>query len=215
MLKIYGSDLSAPANKVRFAANALGLKYEYQKVDLRSGENRKPEFLTLHPAGKIPVIDDDGFVLFESNAIIRYLADKHNSPLYPKPLTQRAAVDQWIDFGSMHVGAALSKVLYNRIFAPLRGIPVDENSLKEGLGFLERFLPVVEQQLRKTKHLAADELTLADLNLLALLDPAEVTAIDLSAYPKLSGWRTGLKAQDFYTKCHKEYGESLRKKQHP
>jgi len=215
MLKIYGSDLSAPANKVRFAANALGLKYEYQKVDLRSGENRKPEFLKLHPAGKIPVIDDDGFVLFESNAIIRYLTDKHNSPLYPKPLTQRAAVDQWIDFGSIHVGAALSKVLYNRIFAPLRGIPVDENSLKEGLGFLDRFLPVVEEQLRKTKYLAADELTLADINLLALLDPAEVAAIDLSAYPKLVEWRTGLKNRDFYTKCHKEYGESLRKKSHP
>lgn len=212
MLKVYGSDLSAPSNKVRFAAHAIGLKFDYVKVDLRAGENRKPEFLKLHPAGKIPVIDDDGFILFESNAIIRYLADKNKSPLYPTALHPRALVDQWIDFGSMHVGAALSKVLYNRIFAPLRGIPVDENSLKEGQDFLKRFLPVIEGQLTKTKYLAADEVTLADINLLALLDPAEVAGIDLAPYPKLIAWRTALKNKDFYTQCHQEYGESLKKK---
>ncbi len=209
MLKIYGSDLSAPAIKVRFAANALGLKYEYLKVDLRAGENRKSEFLKLHPAGKVPVIDDDGFILFESNTIIRYLADKNNSALYPKGLIQRALVDQWIDFGSMHVGGALSKVVYNRVFAPLRNIPVDENSLKEGLQFLDRFLPVVEQQFRKIQYLAADRMTLADINLLALLDPAEVAGIDLSKYPNLTKWRTALKNESFYTQCHREYGESL------
>src|SRR3989338_8931270 len=140
MLKIYGSDLSSPANKVRFVANHLGIKYEYIKVNLRAGEHLKPEFLKVNPVGKVPAIDDGGFCLFESSAIIRYLADKNNSAVYPKELKARAVVDEWMDFGSMHVGAALSKVTYNRLFAPMRGTPVDENSIKEGLGFLERFL---------------------------------------------------------------------------
>ncbi len=211
MLKIYGSDLSAPANKVRFTANALGLAYEYVRVNLRAGEHRIPAYKQVHPANKVPAIDDDGFRLFESNAIIRYLADKQGSPLYPQDLKQRALVEQWMDFGSMHVGAALSKVVFNRIFAPIRGVPIDENSLKEGLGFLDRFLPVVDEQLAKTKFLAGDGMTLADINLLALLDPAEAAQIDLKPYKHLYAWRENLRQQSFYTQCHKEYGELLKR----
>ena len=209
MLKIYGSDLSAPANKIRFTANALGLKFEYIKIDLRAGEQQKPEFLKLHPAGKIPVIDDDGFVLFESNAIIRYLAEKINSSLYPKELKTRAVVDQWIEFGSHHAGLAMSKILYNRVFAPLRGLPVDEQSLQDGPKLLDRFLPVIDAQLSKDKFLTGIQYSLADINLLAILDPAEVAAIDLGPYKKIVAWRNGLKKENFYTQCYKEYGEAL------
>ena len=84
MLKIYGANLSGPANKVRFTANYLGLDYEYVQVKIREGEHRHPEFLAINPVGKIPAMDDDGFVLFESSAIVRYLAEKHDSDLYPK-----------------------------------------------------------------------------------------------------------------------------------
>ena len=212
MLKIYGSDLSSPANKVRIAANAMGLKYEYVKVDLRAGEHQKPDFLKVNPVGKIPAIDDGGFKLFESNAILRYLADQNNSPLYPKDLKTRAVVDQWIDFGSMHVGLALSKVIYNRLFAPLRNIPVDESSLKEGLSFLDRFLPVVDEQLSKNKYITGTALTLADINLLALFDPCEIAQIDLSKYKNIVNWRNALRQEKFYTACHKEYGESLKQR---
>lgn len=211
MLKIYGSDLSGPANKARFAANALGLKYEYIQVNLREGEQRKPEFQKLNPVGKIPVVDDDGFVLFESNAIIRYLADKNNSPLYPRELKARAVVDQWIDFISSHVGLAFSKVAFNRLFAPRMKMEVDERSLKEGLQWLDRYLPIVNDQLGKSKYIASDKMTIADIALLATLDPAEVCSIDLSTYKNIVQWRNALKGQEFYTKCFKEYGELLKK----
>lgn len=210
MLKIYGSDLSYPANKVRFVANALGLKYEYIRVNLREGEHLKPEFLAINPVGKIPAIDDDGFRMMESNAIIKYLADKNNSPLYPRDIKQRAIIDMWIDFSSMHVGGASSKVVYNRLFAAMRGIPVDENSLKEGLQWLDRFLPVVDGQLKNNAFLCGAQMTIADLNLLAILDPSEAAQIDLSKYASLTKWRNGLRAQSFYTQVHKEYGESLK-----
>ena len=210
MLKIYGSDLSAPSNKVRFTANALGLKYEFVVVNLRAGEQQKPEFLKINPVGKIPAIDDDGFTLFESAAIMRYLADKHNSDLYPKALKERAIVDEWIDFTGHHVGGAASKVIYNRLFAPRRGLPIDENSIKEGLGFLDRFLPVIDNQLAKHKFLTGAKMTLADMNLLATLDPAEISEIDLSKYKNIVRWRNELKKQDFYTQSFKEYGEALR-----
>lgn len=209
MLKVYGADLSSPALKVRYVANALEIPYEYQRVNVMGGENRTEAFLKLHPAAKIPVIDDDGFVLFESNAIIRYLADKSGSQFYPKDLKKRAIVDQWIDFTSLHVGMALNKVFYNRVIVHRIGGEVDETSLKEGLKFLDRFLPVVNNQLNKGKYLAGNELTLADFNLLAVLDPSEASGVDLKPYAAVSKWRDELRKQDFYQKVHKVYGESL------
>ncbi len=210
MLIIYGSDLSSPANKVRVTANYIGLKYEYKFVNLRAGEQKTPEFLKVNPVGKIPAIDDGGFLLFESGAIIKYLADKNNSPLYPKGLTERAVVDQWLDFVTLHVGAAMQKVTYNKVFAPRMGVAVDENSLKEGITFLSRFLPIVEAQLAKNTNLIGKQLTLADITLLMTLDPAEVSGVDLNPYSQIMKWRNNLRQQDFYTKCHKEYGESLK-----
>jgi len=211
MLKIYGSDLSGPANKVRFTANALGLNYEYIRVNLREGEQRKPEFVKLNPVAKIPVLDDDGFVLFESGAIIKYLTQKQKSELYPGDIKKRAIVDQWIDFAVIHVGQALSRLLYNRVFAPMRKEEVDERSIKDGINFLSKFLPIVDERLGKSKYLASDQLTLADITLLSVLDPAEISGVNLLPYKNIVAWREAMKQKDFYTKCHKEYGEALRK----
>jgi len=210
MLKIYGADLSAPANKVRFAANAMGLEYEYEQVNIREGQNKTEEYLKMHPAGKIPVINDDGFVLFESSAICRYLARKHHSELYPTDIKEMAEVDQWLDFVAIHVNGALGRVLFNRVFFQFAKVEKDERSLEDGLKFLNRFLPVIENQLKTNRYLAGDKITLADIGLLAALDPVEVAQVDLKDYPAMTKWRNEMKSQDFYTKCYKEYGEILK-----
>jgi len=210
MLTLYGADLSAPAIRVKFVLNALGVNFTYRPIKIREGENKSEWFLKIHPAGKIPAIDDDGFTLFESGAICKYLCRKHNSDLYPKDIKQSALVDQWGDFAVIHVGGALGKVLYNRVFAPVIKVEVDERSLQEGLNFLKRFLPIVDNQLSKSKYLATDKLTLADISLLAFLDPAEAAQVDLTPYANIVRWRNALKKTDFYQKTHKEYGESLK-----
>lgn len=207
MLKIYGSDFSAPANKVRFAANALGLDYEYKAVDMRAGEHLSPEHKKLHPAGKVPVIDDGGFVLFESNAILRYLAEKTGSALYPKDLQRRALVDQWMEFTTIHVGAAVGKVMYNRVFAPVLKQEPDERSIEDGLKFLTRFLPLLDERLAAHSHLAGETMTLADLCLLAALDPCGPAKIDLSPYAALTRRLKEMKKKDFYAKCFKDFAD--------
>jgi len=210
MLKIYGSPVSVPSNKVRFVVNKLGLDYEYVPVNLLAGEHMSEEFLKLNPIGKVPVMDEDGFILSESNAISKYLSHKYNSSLYPEDIIQRANVDKWIDFISIHVGPALTRVFFNRFLAPLVNVEVDERSMKDGLSFLERFLPVVDNQLGENEYLAGEVITLADFNLLANLDPVEVAQFDLSPYENISKWRENLQKEDFYTKCHKNFGEAFR-----
>jgi glutathione S-transferase len=207
MLTIYGFDFSSPANKVRFAANAMGLQYEYKRVNLFAGEQKSPEFLKLNPIGRVPAIDDNGFKAFESAAIIKYLADKNNSPLYPKDIKKRTIVDQWIDFANIHVATALARVTFNRVMYQMIKVEKDERSLSDGIRFLGTYLPILEKQLKENKYLAGGEMTLADINLLAVLDPAELSSVDLSIYPSISNWRKNLRTQSFYTKCHSSLEE--------
>lgn len=211
MLKIYGGDLSSFCNKVRFTANAIDLEYEYVKINFKAKEHKTEEFLKMHPAGKIPVINDGGFIVFESNAIIKYLANKHSSELYPQGLQERTEVDKWIDFCSFHVGNAMDKILFNKVFAPRIPVDVDERAISDGYLFLERYLPVINDKIGQKEGLVTNNMTLADINLLAILDPCETAGIDLSAYNNIVRWRKNLKQKEFYTKCHSEYGLALKR----
>jgi glutathione S-transferase len=211
MLKIYGANLSSPCIKVRLVANALGLKYEYIKVSIRDGDNQKPEFLKLNPFGKIPAMDDGGFGLFESGAICRYLLAKQKTPLFPDNPQQRAVVDQWADFSAFHVGVNMGKIMYNRVFAHWQKVPVDQNSLNDGIKLLNKFLPTIDAHLGQNAYLAGADITYADLTLLAYLDPAETAQYDFSANKNLTKWRNALKQKPFYTQIHKDYDESFKK----
>ena len=201
MLKIYGNRNSGSANKVEYTAILLNMDYEYKEMDFQK-DLKTEEYLKKHPAGKVPSIDDNGFTLFESGAICRYLCEKKDSDLYPKDIKQRALVEQWIDFSVQHVGTAMGKVAYGKIFAPMRGLAIDEASIKEGTGFLQRFLPIVDSQLGRHKFLASNTMTLADITLLSVLGYADKIQYDLSMYNHLSAWRNKLMEMEFYKKVH-------------
>ncbi len=209
MMKLYGFDLSTPSNKVRLCANAIGCACDYVRLDLPGGDLKSPDHLARHPAGKVPVIEDDGFVLFESDAINRYLCRKHDAGLYPSGAKEQAHVDQWCDFSTIHVGGAMGRVFTNFFIAPRFGMEVDQGSLDFGRAMLDRFLPIVDRQLEDNNHLAGEALSIADMSLLAIIDPAEVIELDLAQYPALNVWRERLRSQSFYTAMHKAYGESL------
>lgn len=211
MLTIYGSDLSSPAIKVRLTASYLGVDYKWQLMNLREGEHKQDWFLKINPVGKVPAIDDDGFHLFESNACCKYLAQKNNSSLYPKDLHARVKVDQWLDFITIHLGVHLSSVIFARIFAPRMNRPINQQSVEDALKFLDAYFPVIEKQLTEHAYVVGDQITLADISLLSLLEPIEIANISLAAYPKVTAWRNQLKSLLFYTTCYQEYGAMLKK----
>lgn len=187
-MKVYSNAMSNNCLKVLWAARLLEIDLEVQEMDFKK-DLKTDSYLKLHPAGKIPTLEDDGFVLFESNAIMKYLARKASSPLYPEDPQRRALVDQWIDFSTMHVAQPLSKVAFNRAWAPLMGLPVNDASIEEGEKFLGQHLPIVEARLSNNDFIAGDQLTLADVALLGATYYAEPAKVDLSAYPKLIAWR--------------------------
>src|SRR5687767_5881522 len=94
MIKIYGSPHSS-GGRCYWTLEELGLSYERVKIDMRSKEHKSPSYLNLNPNGKVPVMVDDDFVLWESAAINSYLAEKHRPELLGRTLQERALVQQW------------------------------------------------------------------------------------------------------------------------
>jgi len=209
MIKLYGLELSFPVNRVRFCLNAMNLEYEFIRVNPIAGETQTESYLKMHPAGKIPVIDDNGFVLFESNAIMKYLCRKHNSDFYPNDIIAQAEVDKWLDFTTIHLANGFNKVLFNKILAHIVDAEVDERSLEDGYNFIKRFLTVINSQLETSAFLVGDTMSIADFCLLATVDPAEVIEVDITEYPHVDKWRKKLMNEDFYKNVHSSFSETM------
>lgn len=117
MLKIYGRANSINVRKVLWTVEEIGLEYSREDWGRGFRPTSDPEFLKLNPFAVVPVIDDDGLILRESQAISRYLAAKHNrTDLYPTDLVQRARVEAWMDWGQSD--------LYQGVRAPFLGLVV-------------------------------------------------------------------------------------------
>jgi len=203
-----------------FREHGWGGRRNDQKIYQRAKENRESTqvvgirshrrsrwWFTICPTGKVPAIEVDGIKLFESNSINRYLALANNSPVYPQDLKKRAVVDAFMDYVAIHVAHALGRVLFNRVFAPMTGQKADQESIRVGLEFLDKYFPILEKQLSQNPYLAGREFSLADINLLAVLDPCEMAQISLDKYSSITQWRKNLKSQPFYQKCYKDYSQ--------
>jgi glutathione S-transferase len=181
-MKLYNHPFSPNSRKVRAVAAELGLPLELVDLDIAGGETRKPPFLAINPNAKVPVLDDDGFVLWESNAICAYLATKQGK-LIKTDAKGRADVDRWLFWQTAHLGVAIGKVWFNRVFMPMVGGPVDEAAITAGTNELARLLPVLDEQLSKTDWVCG-ELSVADFAIGVWLDLAEPSGLTLS--PKVS-----------------------------
>ncbi len=209
MLKVYGHPFSSPSNKVRYAVSALELEHAFHTVDLAGGEQRGAAFMALNPMSRVPVIQDGDFTLTESDAILRYLATKHKSDLFPGDLMARANIDRWMSFASVHLGQSMGRVMFNRVLYKFIGQEPDERSLAFGLKMIATDGAHLNKVLEGREFVAGDTLSIADIAMIAALDPAELAQVDLSDFKALSAWRKRIMAMAFYQNVHTHFGAEL------
>ncbi len=163
MLKIFGRTRSINVRKVLWTCDEIGVAYEHAELPAGVTSLRDPAFLALNPNGLIPVIRDGDFVLWESNAICRYLALKHGrADLLPAEAAQRALVEQWMDWQVTELNAAW---IY-AFLALARKDPAyaDPQQIAASAASWNRQIGILDGQLRKTAGYAAgDSFTLADI----------------------------------------------------
>jgi len=132
-MRIYCFPPSPNSRKVLALAAHLGIAHETELVDLTKGESRKPEFLKLNPTGRTPVLVDGDFVLWESNAILQYLAASKPSALWPEDARSRADIMRWQSWQLAHWGVACGILVWEKLVKKLlnAGNP-DANEVKRG-----------------------------------------------------------------------------------
>ncbi|KAF5732511.1 hypothetical protein HS088_TW17G00038 [Tripterygium wilfordii] len=168
VVKVYGPNYASP-KRVIVCLIEKGIEFETVPVDLFKGENKSPEYLELQPFGELPVIQDGDYILFESRAIIRYYAEKYKSQgtdLLGKTIEEKGLVDQWLEVEAHKYQPPLYDMVVQILFFPKMGIPKDENKMKENEEKLSKVLDVYEERLSKSKYLAGDFFSLADLSYL-------------------------------------------------
>jgi len=209
MTTIYYHPLSFPALAPIFGAEAMKIQYDKKIVDLKNGEQKSDDYLAINPYGKVPALVEGDFKLAEGTAILRYLARREASPLYGTDLQAQAVIDQWMDFIVHHIRVNVARIQFNRVLAPMFGREADQSSIDLGLEFLEQNMPHIEKQLSENNFLCGEDMTLADIVLLASLEPVEMAKIDVSAYPAMQAWLTSMREESFYTNVHSHFGAEL------
>jgi glutathione S-transferase len=183
-LRIYGIARTR-AFRAIWIANELGLDYEHIPIEIGQAGARKSEYLAINPNGRLPAIDDGGFILWESLAITLYLAKKHSTGrLYLATIEGEAKAWQWSLWSVQEVDRGVNIWSLHAVRLP----PQDRDAarLTEALKVLDPPFKVLDGALAGRDYLLGDEFTIADLNVAAVMGRA--IEMDLSATPALAAW---------------------------
>jgi glutathione S-transferase len=183
-LRIYGIARTR-AFRALWIAKELGLDYEHVPIEIGDAGARKPDYLAINPNGRLPAIDDGGFVLWESLAITLYLAKKHSTgALYPATLEGEAKAWQWSLWAVQEVDRGVNIWSLHAVRLPPEDR--DPQRLAEALKVIEAPFKALDGALADGRYLIGNDFTVADLNVSAVISRA--IDMDLSGRPHLAGW---------------------------
>jgi glutathione S-transferase len=194
MLKIWGRVNSVNVKKVLWAMEELGVKYERVDAGMEHGVVKTPEYQKMNPNSLVPTIDDDGFVLWESHAIVRYLAAKHGAgTLWPADLKQRADSDRWMDW-AFTFQASLRAVFWGLIRTPAE--KRDLKAIEDGKKRCGELLAITDQALAHRPYVVGNSLTIGDIPLGCHVQLWMRLPIERPSHPNLERWfeRLGTRA---------------------
>ncbi len=199
MLKIWGRANSVNVKKALWAMEELGLKYERIDAGMQFGVTKTPEYIKMNPNSLVPTIDDDGFVLWESHAIVRYLAAKHGAgTLWPADLKVRADSDRWMDWTH-----GFAREFQRPVFWPLVRTPPEKRDMKaieEARQKCGELLAIPDQALSRNAFIAGANLTMGDIPLGCHVQLWMRLPIERPAHANLKAWFERLCSRPAYRK---------------
>jgi glutathione S-transferase len=191
-MELYYCEVLNP-RKACAVARYLNSPVEFVRVDLAKGQQRTPEFLALNPNGKVPVLRDGDFVLWESNAIMCELARRAKSDLWPNDERQ-IEVLRWLSFDARHFTHYSGALYFEYVIKPWAGIgEVDEAKVAEALKGFKTSAAVVDGHLQSRNFLLGEQLSVADFALSAAFPYAEVAKLPLAEFPAIQRWHARLR----------------------
>ena len=199
MITLYGNPASTCTRKVLTTLAETNTPYQMVVVDMTKGEHKHAAHVARQPFGQIPAIEDDGFEMFESRAMCRYLNDKANGHLVPKDLKARAKMEQWISSETSEFSSNVMKLIYEYVFKRPQAPEVLEAAKKA----VTKACEVMDKQLAKTPYLVGDEFTLADICFMPYIEYTMGTQAKdeiFAKYPHFMAWWEKISARPTWQK---------------
>jgi glutathione S-transferase len=184
-LTLYGDSISGNCQKPKWTADLLGVPYDWIEVDILQAGTQTEDFLAVNPAGQVPVARwPDGRVLPQSNAIMLYIAEEAGSDLVPDDTFKRAKMMSWLFWEQYSHETAIAVRRFQKHYLKKPDDEIDPNLMAKG----RRALGVMEMQLTFTDWIVGDQMTLADIALVAYTRVAHEGGFDLSDFPSVERW---------------------------
>jgi glutathione S-transferase len=198
MLKVWGRTNSVNVKKALWALEELGVKYERIDAGMQFGVNKTPEYLKMNPTGLVPTIDDDGFVLWESHSIVRYLSARHGAgTLCPTDLRMRADAERWMDW-AFTFSNAMRAVFWGLIRTPAE--KRDMKAIEEGRKRCIELLAIPEAALSGKQYIAGKDFTMGDIPLGCEVQRWMRVPIERPVFPNVQAWFDRLCARPLFKK---------------
>ena len=198
MLKVWGRKNSSNVRKALWCIEELALPYSREEAGGAFGVVNSPEYRALNPNGQVPTIDDDGFVLWESNTIVRYLAAQYGADTswYPTDPRVRAQADKWMDWTSTSFAGAFRPLFWGVLRTPAE--QQDWVAINAAITVCAQLLQIVDQALSETPYLSGDEIGMGDIPLGSFIYAWFEMPIERASLPHLSDWYERLKLRPAY-----------------
>ncbi len=190
-MKLYYDPITVNCRKVLAGFDFLGQKFDTVKVDYFTGEHKQQPYLTVNPNASLPALEDGDLVLWESNAILQYVADKNgNDAAYPKDLKTRADINRWLLWESSAWFPSAYVYLVENVVKPLLKAEPDQTILAAQQANFDKLAGILEQRLSKQPWLCGKQATIADIAVAAPMHLHSFQKLPLGPYPSLRRWMT-------------------------
>lgn len=200
MITLWGRRNSMNVQKVVWALEELGLAYERHNVAGSFGGTDTAEFKAMNPMGLVPVIRDGEVTMFESNAIVRYLAARYNEGgLRPSAPKELAGAEQWMDWTQLALGSPVTTLFIQSVRTPRE--KQNREAMDNAVAQLQRLLPIAEEALSRTPFIAGDRLTFGDIPLGVLWWRLGCFDWRRPALPHLERWHERLQERNAFRKA--------------
>ena len=194
MPKIWGRNTSSNVQKAMWAVGEIGLAVERIDVGGPFGKNREPAYLAMNPNGLVPTLEEeDGFLLWESNSIVRYLAAKHKGAIEPADPKTRALASQWMDWQLSVLGPAITPMFWGLVRTP-----VEQRDMKAIAAATEKTtagIAIMDAQLARTRFIAGDAFSYGDIPIGVMARRYRDLVPERPAFPHFERWYAEIAAR--------------------
>jgi glutathione S-transferase len=189
-MKLYYHPMSGNSRRALLVATHLDVPLERIVVDLTKAEQREAPHLERNPNGRVPVLEDDGFLLWESRAIMQYLADKTpGQTLFPTDIRDRADVVRWLYWCAVHMAPANTVLVFENFVKSVTGRgPADPAEVARGEALVAQYASILDEHLAGKTWVAQDRLTLADFSIASSFALAGPARLPIASYANVNAW---------------------------